>query len=120
MGEFLPLELEALHATYTESDLTIDESAGDAQLVMVLRLSPRGVDAHDAFIAGALRLRVGALYPDEAPEIELLDTKGMGDQRCAQLRAHLCDQAASLVGEMALGALCEHALDWVTEHNQPE
>ncbi|GLI61833.1 hypothetical protein VaNZ11_004339 [Volvox africanus] len=85
-----------------------------------LNLTPRGVDMHDAYVTGVLRLQVPLGYPDVSPHVELLDTKGISDDRLALLRKQLCGVASMLAGEMALGAICEHALDWITEHNRPE
>ncbi|GIL64520.1 hypothetical protein Vafri_18417 [Volvox africanus] len=117
----LEIELEALTATYA-NEVTISEpDKDDCCLAMIsLHLAPRGVDMHDAYVTGVLRLQVPLGYPDVSPNVELLDTKGISDERLALLRKQLCGAASMLAGEMALGAICEHALDWMTEHNRPE
>ncbi|GLC35513.1 hypothetical protein PLESTB_000199400 [Pleodorina starrii] len=117
----LEIELEALTATFAD-DVTIEGPSSDKEYptTIMFRLAPRDADSHDAFVAATLRLHLPSSYPEASPHIELLDTKGIGDQRLEMLHQRLCEEASTLAGEMALGALCEHALDWITEQNRPE
>ncbi|GFR47381.1 hypothetical protein Agub_g9094, partial [Astrephomene gubernaculifera] len=121
MEEVLQIELEALTATYAD-DVVIKENCSDDGYVVIidLRLAPRVSEQHEAFLSGRLRLGVLPGYPETSPSIDVLDTKGIGDQRLANLRERLQGEASALAGEMALGALCEAALDWATEENHPE
>jgi hypothetical protein len=121
MEDALELELEALTATYAD-DVTIETNQidGKCPVIVTFQLAPRAVESHDAYVASVMRVRVPHGYPDVSPWIELLDTKGIGDQRLALLSEALRAEASALQGELALGALCEHALDWMTEENRPE
>ncbi|KAG2452324.1 hypothetical protein HYH02_003348 [Chlamydomonas schloesseri] len=122
--DLLSIELEALEATFPD-ELVVQRGSECSDrrhvLEVLLPLAPRGCPGpHAAFVAGRLRLGVTASYPDVPPTIALLDTKGIGDSRLGRLHQVLGDEAAALAGEMALGALCEHALELITAENTPE
>lgn len=121
MEDDLAVELEALAATYGD-EVTIVKPGDDEKYLCIINfhMAPRGVEFYNAYVTGVMRLMIPRGYPDVSPCIELLDTKGLGDQRLAVLNQRLCSEADMLMGDMALGALCEHALDLMTEQNRPE
>ncbi|CAL8471319.1 g10861 [Coccomyxa elongata] len=72
------------------------------------------------YVRAELMIFVGKKYPDEVPEIELRNAKGLGDARVAQLLSRLRQEAQESVGNMVLGLVIETARDVLTGMNNPE
>lgn len=97
-------ELEAALAVYG-SDCTILKRSPPH---LVLRLQPR--TAYD----------ISLQYPRKPPALEIKDTKGLDEMKVANLASGLEDLANELIFNPMLVAICEAALDRLTEMNQPD
>lgn len=113
-NEDVALEVEALNATYGEELVQNDGSVS-------MLLQPSSDTPNNTYVQCQLVLGVAdSAYPEQSPNIQLQDVKGLGSNRLAALQAHLESEAASMLGEMVLGQLFESAKDWLTENNWPE
>ena len=85
ISEELGFELEALLATYGDEHVVVeagkaDPSAQSSLTVVTMAVGPRGCDAHEAFVAARLELRIPPTYPAQAPVVQLTDVKGGGGE----------------------------------------
>jgi hypothetical protein len=110
-------ELEALRATYTVHELQ-EEPGISGRPTLRFLAAPR--DTHQRFVTCQLRMKLPAAYPEQQVELSLEDPRGLGEERQRRVTAALQQLAASLAGELAVGTLCEEALDLVTQENHPE
>ena len=77
LREELGFELEALQATYGDEHVVVEAAGQSSSTVVALAVAPRGCDAHQAFVAVRLVLRVPPAYPAQAPAVQLTDAKGV-------------------------------------------
>lgn len=138
--ELVALELEALEATYGGGGGCFGENGADGASAstssppffsilaraphptITARLTPRGVGKGAAYVEATLTLTAPPGYPSCAQPVavSLSAVRGLGDARRAALAAGLAAEAASLVGDAALGTLIEAGLDGLTALNAPE
>uniref|UniRef100_A0A1D1YRX2 E3 ubiquitin-protein ligase RNF25 n=1 Tax=Anthurium amnicola TaxID=1678845 RepID=A0A1D1YRX2_9ARAE len=110
-------EVEAVQAVY----------GGDCR---VLRPFPPHIDVYirprtaddssQQFVEAVLGLRAGAQYPDEPPHIVLLQSKGLDAKRKEHLTTILQNKAQDLSSYLMLVALCEEAVEVLSNMNHPE
>ncbi|KAI5077188.1 hypothetical protein GOP47_0007012 [Adiantum capillus-veneris] len=97
-------EVEAAIAVYGADCTVIRRSPP----YLVVRLQPR--TAND----------ISQQYPSVPPMLELKDTKGLEDGKVSRLLSELRELADELTSNPMLVAICEKALDRLTEMNQPD
>lgn len=110
-------EVEAAIAVYG-GDCTVIQRSPPHLLV---RLQPRTADdISQQFVEAVLVVKANAQYPHEPPMLELKDTKGLEEEKIAHLLSELQDLADELTFNPMLVAICEAALDRLTDMNQPD
>ncbi|CAA7406773.1 unnamed protein product [Spirodela intermedia] len=96
-------ELEAVVAVYGED-------------CRVLQTFP----PHINFVEAVLGVRAGARYPAEPPHVILVESKGLDEERHEKLTTIVRNKAQELSSRPMLIALCEEAVDVLSDMNYPE
>eukprot|EP00250_Pteridium_aquilinum_P012255 c20602_g1_i1 orf=188-1345(+) len=110
-------ELEAAIAVYGSDCNIIHRSPPH----LSVRLQPRtAYDISQQYVEAVLVIKASAQYPRKPPVLELKDTKGLEEGKVALLVSELDDLANELICNPMLVAICEAALDRLTEMNQPD
>ncbi|KAM7276718.1 hypothetical protein ACFE04_018584 [Oxalis oulophora] len=111
------LEIEALEAVYG-GDCTILNSFPPH---LHLHIKPRTADiSSQQFVEAVLSIKAGVQYPKEPPYIELIDSKGLDEERQKYLIHKITDTARELSSCSMLVALCEEAIESLTSMNHPD
>ncbi|XP_034940000.1 eIF-2-alpha kinase GCN2 [Chelonus insularis] len=66
-----------------------------------------------------LLISCGETYPEEAPRIQLKNSRGLSDQQIAVLFSELEHLAENLKGEVMIFELAQHVQKFLHEHNKP-
>lgn len=122
MNEELAEELEALKYTYLD-ELLIDDrpQVGEGDVSFTLVVSPTAaMDRAKRFVEATVRVLVGRGYPEVAPVVEVVGSKGLGEERVKAYKERLQVEAKALEGELMLGQICVLAFEMLTELNTPE
>ena len=107
-------ELEALEAVFEDAVC----AQGDT---VTLTASPRTAGREEKqFVAAVVVFNVTETYPETSPGIQLRNVVGLDDRRQAEMLSHLVSLTEDLVGDSMLGALCEAALEWLSDNNWPD
>ncbi|KAK7816115.1 hypothetical protein CFP56_000701 [Quercus suber] len=69
------------------------------------------------FVEAVIGLRAGSQYPKEPPHIDLIDSKGLDEQRQKELMTCIQDKARELSSYLMLVALCEVTIALLIQHN---
>ena len=121
-GGLLEMELEALEAVYDSAVRA--EFLGAPSHAHEVHLQATPYTAADQpgrqLVSARIAMECPAEYPDRKPDIRLLDPIGLGEGRRLELLAHLEEIATEMEGELMLTALCDSALQWLTDNNWPE
>ncbi|KAK4748034.1 hypothetical protein SAY87_014620 [Trapa incisa] len=111
------VEVEAAQSVYGEDCLVIDNFPPHLQI----QVKPRTADvSSQQFVEAVIGIRAGPQYPDEPPQINLIDSKGLDEERQKQLIASIKDRARQLSSCLMLVALCEEAMEMLTIMNHPD
>ncbi|MCO5595816.1 hypothetical protein L7F22_049866 [Adiantum nelumboides] len=110
-------EVEAAMAVYG-ADCTVIRRSPPYLLV---RLQPRTAnDISQQYVEAVLEFKASTQYPSVPPRLELKGTKGLEDGKIVRLLSELSELAEELTSMPMLVAICEKALDGLTEMNQPD
>ncbi|GLJ29539.1 hypothetical protein SUGI_0582620 [Cryptomeria japonica] len=80
----------------------------------------RGQDLSQQFVEAVLVIKANSQYPVVPPELELIDSKGLDDKRHSDLLLEIQHEAEMLASSPMLVALCEAAIDKLSNMNHPE
>jgi RWD domain len=122
-GEDEALEIDALYATYGEDVVSVDPGARCVSLALVPPRPSAEESTSQHFLEFKLRLTLPVGYPYEcsnAMRIELLQPRGLSSERLSVVASLLEAEAASLTGEMAMGAVFDAAREWLGNNDIPE
>ncbi|GER43214.1 RWD domain-containing family protein [Striga asiatica] len=72
------------------------------------------------FVEATIGMRAGPQYPEEPPEIGVIDSKGLDEQRQKHLLANIRAEALELASCLMLVALCEGAVERLSSMNHPD
>ncbi|MCO5602227.1 hypothetical protein L7F22_056355 [Adiantum nelumboides] len=72
------------------------------------------------YVEAVLEFKASTQYPSVPPRLELKGTKGLEDGKIVRLLSELRELAEELTSMPMLVAICEKALDGLTEMNQPD
>ncbi|KAK3018408.1 hypothetical protein RJ639_004707 [Escallonia herrerae] len=98
------IEVEAVQAVYGDDCLVLDKYPPHLHL----HLKPRTADVlSQQFVEAVLGIRAGLQYPDEPPQISIVDCKGLDEQRQRYLVKIVHDKACELSSYSMLVTLCE-------------
>ncbi|KAE8038569.1 hypothetical protein FH972_011066 [Carpinus fangiana] len=110
-------EVEAVQAVYGDDCVVIDSYPPHLHV----HIKPRTADVtSQQFVEAVIVIRAGSQYPKEPPHINLLDSKGLDDQRQKDLITCIQDKACELSSYLMLVALCEEAVEKLTIMNHPD
>ncbi|PON58808.1 Cdk-activating kinase assembly factor [Parasponia andersonii] len=115
--EEVAAEVEALQAVYGDDCLVLDSYPPHLHL----HIMPRTADVtSEQFVEAVIAIRASSQYPKEPPQIELIDSKGLDDERKKLLMTCIRDKAVELSSCLMLVALCEEAVDKLSQMNHPD
>ncbi|KAI4310371.1 hypothetical protein MLD38_035354 [Melastoma candidum] len=110
-------EAEAVKSVYGEDCSVVCRSPPHIRLL----IRPRTADvSSQQFVQALLSLRATPIYPDEPPNVYLVESKGLDEDREKRLISRLQDRARQLSSCSMLVAICEEALDLLSAMNHPE
>ncbi|KAF3963461.1 hypothetical protein CMV_012158 [Castanea mollissima] len=102
--EEVAAEVEAVQAVYGDDCVVLQSYPPHLHLL----LKPRTADVtSQQFVEAVIGLRAGSQYPKEPPHIDLIDSKGLDEQRQKELMSCIQDKACELSCYLMLVALCE-------------
>lgn len=112
-------EIELLRAYDSETELVVKYE--DEYVEVVFHASPRdSCMSSNSFVAATFLLRIPNTFPDEVPEIEIVNVRGLSETRSQRLRDELIEKVNEFEGEVCLVAICEAARDILDNLNTPE
>ncbi|KZV49065.1 hypothetical protein F511_11016 [Dorcoceras hygrometricum] len=110
-------EVEAVQAVYGD-DCRIIKSY-PPHLHVQLKPRTAGVSSVQ-FVEAIIGIQASPQYPEEAPDISVVYSKGLDEQRQEQLISSLRDKALELVSCLMLVTLCEEAAEVLSSMNHPD
>ncbi|KAK2650831.1 hypothetical protein Ddye_018320 [Dipteronia dyeriana] len=115
--EEVTMELEAVQAVY-EDDCVVLESYPPH---IHLHIKPRTADdSSQQFVEAVIGIRAGPKYPKEPPHVNLIESKGLDEQRRKLLISSIQDKACELSSCLMLVALCEESVEKLSNMNHPD
>ncbi|GKB50229.1 E3 ubiquitin protein ligase RNF25, partial [Tanacetum coccineum] len=72
------------------------------------------------FVEAIIGIRASSKYPDEPPEITIIDSKGLDGKRQKDLITSVHEKGCELSSNSMLVALCEEAVEKLTSMNHPD
>ncbi|KAI7757664.1 hypothetical protein M8C21_029653 [Ambrosia artemisiifolia] len=115
--EEVVIEVEAAQSVYADDCLVITQYPPHLNLL----IKPRTADvSSQQFVEAVIGIRASSKYPDEPPDIMIVDSKGLDQQRQKQLVASIHNKACELSSSSMLVALCEEAVEKLTSMNHPD
>ncbi|KAL0725376.1 hypothetical protein Bca4012_039975 [Brassica carinata] len=115
--EEVAMEMEAVEAVYGEEAVIVDSYPPHLHL----HIKPRTAEiSSQQFVEAVVRIQAGSKYPDEPPEISLIESKGLDEQRQKLLIGFVQEKASELSSSLMLVALCEEAVERLTVMNHPD
>ncbi|CAM8937975.1 unnamed protein product [Rhodiola kirilowii] len=115
--EELLAEIEAVQAVYGEDCVVVERFPPHIRL----HIKPRTADvSSEQFVEAVITIRAGSKYPDEPPHIDIVDSKGLDEERKTELVTSVRNKASELASYLMLVALCEEAVEKLSDMNHPE
>ncbi|ESW06460.1 hypothetical protein PHAVU_010G049700 [Phaseolus vulgaris] len=115
--EELVAEVEAVEAVYGTDCVLLSSFPPHFHLF----LKPRTADvSSQQFVEAVLEIRATSQYPKEPPSIELVDCKGLDEQRQKHLLNYIQSKAREISPCLMLVALCEEAVEKLSAMNHPD
>ncbi|TKY68920.1 E3 ubiquitin-protein ligase RNF25 [Spatholobus suberectus] len=86
-----------------------------------ISLKPRTADvSSQQFVEAVLEIRASPQYPKEPPSVDLVDCKGLDEQRQKHLLNYIQNKAYELSPCLMLVAVCEEAVEKLSAMNHPD
>ncbi|XP_020223793.1 uncharacterized protein LOC109805917 [Cajanus cajan] len=86
-----------------------------------ISLKPRTADvSSQQFVEAVLEIRASPQYPKEPPSVDLVDSKGLDEQRQKHLLNYIQSKSNELSLCLMLVALCEEAVEKLSAMNHPD
>ncbi|CAJ1948065.1 unnamed protein product [Sphenostylis stenocarpa] len=115
--EELVAEVEAVEAVYGTDCVLLSSFPPHFHL----SLKPRTADvSSQQFVEAVLEIRATSQYPKEPPSIEIVDCKGLDEQRQKHLLNYIQSKAYELSPCLMLVALCEETVEKLSAMNHPD
>lgn len=113
----MAMEMEAVEAVYGDEAVIVDSYPPHLHL----HIKPRTAEiSSQQFVEAVVRIQAGSKYPEEPPEISLIESKGLDEQRQKLLIGFVHEKASELSSSLMLVALCEEAVERLTIMNHPD
>ncbi|OAY78457.1 E3 ubiquitin-protein ligase RNF25 [Ananas comosus] len=111
------LEVEAAMAVYGDDCRVIREFPPH----IAIRIRPRTADdSSQQFVEAVLAIKSSREYPNEAPHVYAIETKGLDENRKTYLITSVQQKAQELSSCPMLVALCEEAVEILSSMNHPD
>lgn len=115
--EEVAIEVEAVQAVYGEDCLVLDHFPPHLHV----HIKPRTADvSSQQFVEAVLGIQAGSKYPNEPPIIDIIDSKGLDEERQMHLIRSIRNKACELSSCLMLVALCEEAVERLSTMNHPD
>ncbi|GAB2217026.1 hypothetical protein Drorol1_Dr00000184 [Drosera rotundifolia] len=116
--EEVMMEVEAVRSVYGDEDCTVLSPYPPHIRVHVV---PRTAYVTSLqFVEADIEIQATSQYPDVPPAINVVDAKGLDEDRLEHLRSSLHRKASDLTSGLMLVALCEEAVEKVSAMNHPD
>ncbi|KAL5560497.1 hypothetical protein UlMin_036708 [Ulmus minor] len=110
-------EVEATRAVYGDDCVVLDSYPPHLHL----HIKPRTADVtSQQFVEAVIGIRATSQYPKEPPQVYLVDSKGLDEQRQKLLTDCIGEKASELSSCLMLVYLCEEAVEKLTAMNHPD
>ncbi|RZC48127.1 hypothetical protein C5167_041068 [Papaver somniferum] len=110
-------EVEAVESVY-EKDCSVLQRYPPH---LNIHIKPRTAeDSSQQFVEAVLCLQAGPKYPEEPPQIDIKESKGLDEERKVRLLNILREKSQELCSCLMLVALCEEAVEALTNMNHPD
>ncbi|GAB4861984.1 hypothetical protein Ancab_037238 [Ancistrocladus abbreviatus] len=111
------MEVEAVQAVYGDDCTVLNRYPPHLHV----HIKPRTADvSSQQFVEADIDIRAGSQYPNDPPDIIVIGSKGLDEERLKHLRASLHDKAHELTSYLMLVALCEEAVERLSIMNHPD
>ncbi|KAI8024637.1 E3 ubiquitin-protein ligase RNF25 [Camellia lanceoleosa] len=111
------IEVEAVQAVYGDDCVVLETYPPHLHV----HIKPRTADvSSQQFVEAVLTIRAGPQYPNEPPNINIIESKGLDEQRQKHLITGIRDKACELSSCLMLVALCEEAVERLSSMNHPD
>ncbi|KAF8380589.1 hypothetical protein HHK36_028077 [Tetracentron sinense] len=111
------MEVEALQAVYGDDCLVIEKFPPNFHL----HINPRTADdSSQQFVEAVIGVRACPQYPEEPPHLEIIGSKGLDGHRKKHLITRIQEKAHELSSCLMLVALCEEAVETLSNMNHPD
>ncbi|OVA17195.1 zinc finger protein [Macleaya cordata] len=111
------VEVEAVQSVYGDDCLVIQRFPPHLNV----HIKPRTADdSSQQFVEAVLGLQAGPQYPKEPPHIDIVESKGLDEKRQAHLLNSIREKAHELSSCFMLVALCEEAVEALSNMNHPD
>lgn len=111
------IEVEAAQSVYGDDCIVLNHYPPHLNLL----INPRTADvSSQQFVEAVIGIRASSKYPDEPPEIMIIDSKGLDEQRKNDLITSIRNKASEFSSSSMLVALCEEAVEKLTSMNHPD
>ncbi|XP_058104288.1 uncharacterized protein LOC131248190 [Magnolia sinica] len=77
-------------------------------------------DSSQQFVEAVLEIRASSQYPQEPPQVEIVESEGLDEKRQAHLITSIRDKAQELASCLMLVALCEEGVEILSNMNHPD
>ncbi|RWR86721.1 zinc finger protein [Cinnamomum micranthum f. kanehirae] len=111
------VEIEAVQAVYGSDCHVIQKFPPHINVDMKPRTAD---DSSQQFVEAILGIRADAQYPQEPPGIVIIESNGLDEKRQAHLISVIQDKGQELASFPMLVALCEEAVDTLSNMNHPD
>ncbi|KAL3815003.1 hypothetical protein ACJIZ3_016271 [Penstemon smallii] len=117
MAEEVVVEVEAVQSVYEDDCHVIEPYPPHLHV----HLKPRTADvSSQQFVEAIIGIRAGPQYPEEPPDISVIDSKGLDERRQKHLITSIRAKAIELASCLMLVALCEEAVERLSSMNHPD
>ncbi|GMP42613.1 hypothetical protein CsSME_00012298 [Camellia sinensis var. sinensis] len=111
------IEVDAVQAVYGDDCVVLETYPPHLHV----HIKPRTADvSSQQFVEAVLTIRAGPQYPNEPPNINIIESKGLDEQRQKHLITGIRDKACELSSCLMLVALCEEAVERLSSMNHPD
>ncbi|KAK9068218.1 hypothetical protein SSX86_012329 [Deinandra increscens subsp. villosa] len=111
------IEIEAAESVYGDDCFVVAQYPPHLNIL----IKPRTADvSSQQFVEAVIGIRATSKYPDEPPDIMIIDSKGLDEQRQKHLITSIHNKARELSSSSMLVALCEEAVEKLTSMNHPD
>ncbi|KAL5799008.1 hypothetical protein ACOSQ2_003828 [Xanthoceras sorbifolium] len=115
--EEVMMELEAVQAVYGDDCVVLESYPPHIHL----HIKPRTADVSSRqFVEAIIGIRASPKYPKEPPHVNLIESKGLDEQRQKHLTSSIQDKACELSSCLMLVALCEESVEKLSVMNHPD